>query len=68
MQCYEAMNKHRILLRQAPPSEILDQMCAAVFVEAQDIEDKHFPQLKQDLFMEQGEFKTVVVLYQGPRN
>ena len=52
--CSEQMDRQRNILGQAPPGDMVNQFCAAIYTEAKDIEKKGFPALRQDLFMEQG--------------
>ena len=56
MGCAPEMDRQRTLLGQAPPDEMVNQFCAAIYLEARDIEIHQFPALRQDLFMEQGKY------------
>ncbi|WAQ96525.1 CP089-like protein, partial [Mya arenaria] len=49
----EEMNQQRTLHSQPPPAELVNQFCASTYLESKSIEEQGFPQLKQDLFMEQ---------------
>ncbi|KAH3869361.1 UPF0764 protein C16orf89 homolog [Dreissena polymorpha] len=53
MGCGEEMNQQRVLLNQPPPSDLVNQFCAATFIEAKEIEREGFTGWKSDLFMEQ---------------
>ncbi|XP_052789362.1 UPF0764 protein C16orf89 homolog [Mya arenaria] len=53
MECSEEMNQQRTLHSQPPPAELVNQFCASTYLESKSIEEQGFPQLKQDLFMEQ---------------
>ncbi|KAL4239489.1 hypothetical protein ACF0H5_000304 [Mactra antiquata] len=53
MGCHEEMNKHRTLLGQPPPADLVKAYCASTFLEAEEIYKNKFPELRRDLFMEQ---------------
>ena len=54
MGCGEAMNRQRTFHNQQPPGDMMNQFCASVYLEASSIAAAGYPELKRDLFMEQG--------------
>ena len=54
MGCGEEMNQQRTFHNQAPPGDMLDQLCASVYLEASSIAEAGYPENRRDLFMEQG--------------
>lgn len=53
MGCGEEMNQQRTFHNQAPPGDMLDQLCASVYLEASSIAEAGYPENRRDLFMEQ---------------
>ena len=54
MGCGEEMNRQRTFHSQEPPGDMMNQFCASVYLEASSIAEAGYPELRHDLFMEQG--------------